>query len=348
MQNSIDHSSNVRIAFAGNLFVSSGKLVARDPYSISVRNAFKVSIPQGTHPVYLSIIPGDTGEQVIGAASLHFREELPAKWELALRPGQRLGMLKDGQIFGYCVESGLACFLDLDAVRFLQSRLEGNEAEFSNQLEQHRYWFPDSACQWGNIVLDPQTKKNLVFFMPGGGDGVYPSYFGYSATGELIGILTDFGLLDSTLLSDQERLSKLYLPFAKLPAHNLYRGIGTQIVVSGWQGDRAYLASDHHPSRQAQQWGYMVHRVPKDLQGTIHVTRFPSFFIPDEQVSAPCHYVAECNAPASIECAHCQRHYCVKCATELLAKGKGAGDVEDSRDHIAHCPECQYPKRGRW
>lgn len=338
-------ASDIRLAFAGDLAVSSGHIVGRDPYTRSSHGAYTTTMPTGIYPVYLSIVRESLGELVIAAASLRFREERPTRWEMAMRNGQRRARLRPGQIFGYPVESGLGCFVDREGETLLQrSFLQGDQETF----EQGRRWIPDTACEWGSMTLDPQTGQNLIFFTTGYGDNVYPSYIGYSATGELIGVLSDFGVLDAPTLSDQERLSCLYLSATtRFPVHHLYRGVGTQIVVPGWLGDRAYLASDHYPSREAQRWGYKVYRVPKDedVRGVVLVTRFPSFFVPDEQLSAPCHYVAECDAPAFIGCAHCQRRYCVKCATELLAKGADA--AEEDSDYGAHCPECHYPKRQR-
>lgn len=344
MKDKITDPLGVRLAFAGDLLVSSGCLVGRDPYTRASRGAYTATMPAGTYPVYLSLVRGDNREWVTAAASLHCREERPTRWEMAMRNGQRQVRLRPGQIFGYPVESGLGSFVDREGEALLQQTfLQGDQETFELALEQSRHWIPDTTCEWGSITLDTQTGQNLIFFTTGYGDSVYPCYVGYSATGELIGFLTDFGVFDNPALSDQERLSSLYHPTRpNFSAVNLYRGVGTQIVVTGWQGDRAYLASDHYYSTQ-RQWGYDVYRVPKETRGFGWVHHFSSFFVPDEHIHDPCHYVAECNAPAITECSRCQLLYCVKCATELLAK-----TVETDRDTVPHCSECHYPKRRDW
>lgn len=127
----------------------------------------------------------------------------------------------------------------------------------------------------------------------------------------------------------------------KPPVHNLYRGVGTQVMVTAWNGDRAYLASDRYPKLETQQWGYEVYRVPKETQGMVLVSEFPSRFVPDGQISAPCRYVKTCNAPASIQCPHCTRWYCAGCANELfLDLAKIIGEIAILPAPL--CPECHY------
>jgi hypothetical protein len=219
MKNETENASSLRLAFAGNLFVSSGRLVGRDPYARMAHGAYTVTTPTGTYPVCLSLAREDGGE-LVAAASLRFREGCPMRWEMAVRNGQRQARLRPGQIFGYPVESGLGCFVDREGETLLRTFLQGDQETFEQALEQGRRWIPDTACEWGSMTLDPQTGQNLIFFTTGYGDNVYPSYIGYSATGELIGVLTDFGVFDAPTLSDQERLSSLYLPVTtKPPVH---------------------------------------------------------------------------------------------------------------------------------
>jgi hypothetical protein len=55
---------------------------------------------------------------------------------------------------------------------------------------------PDRLRQksW-SAVLDPESGANLVSFFSGHGDGCYASYFGLTAEGEAVCLVTDFGLL---------------------------------------------------------------------------------------------------------------------------------------------------------
>ena len=52
------------------------------------------------------------------------------------------------------------------------------------------------TCNWGNAILDDTTDTNVIVFSAGNGDGYYSSYWGYSAQGAIVALVTDFGILD--------------------------------------------------------------------------------------------------------------------------------------------------------
>lgn len=51
---------------------------------------------------------------------------------------------------------------------------------------------------WTDLVLDEVTGANLIAFSSGWGDGSYPSFWGYDADGQRVGLVTDFGVLDAS------------------------------------------------------------------------------------------------------------------------------------------------------
>ncbi|WP_220211220.1 hypothetical protein [Reticulibacter mediterranei] len=113
------------------------------------------------------------------------------------------------------------------------------------------------------------------------------------------------------------------------------RGSGTQVVVSNWEGDRAYLASDRYFDQETQRWGYLVSRVPKEG------TRSVSHFVVEAHVSAVCHYGESCNASASVQCPRCTQWYCASHAGELfLDRAKIMGEIVMLPAPL--CPECHY------
>lgn len=125
------------------------------------------------------------------------------------------------------------------------------------------------------------------------------------------------------------------------PVHALYQGIGTQVVIPAWNGDRAFLASDHYSDSGTQQYGYDIYRVPKEVKGLCIVSTYPSYFVPYEHISVPCRYVDVCNAAGTVMCPSCTHWYCPEHVTELfLDRVKLMGDIVHLPAPI--CPECHY------
>lgn len=62
------------------------------------------------------------------------------------------------------------------------------------------------AADWQstNLLLDPATGANLIVCSSGEGDGYYASYWGLSAEGRAVTLVTDFGLLSHHIYAKQE------------------------------------------------------------------------------------------------------------------------------------------------
>lgn len=106
---------------------------------------------------------------------------------MALRPGQRMADLADDAFFGFAVDSGQGCYLDLSTLPFLQ-RLQRDESELDAARDRV---MQDCRAE----LMDPQTGANIVLFDCGMGDGSYPTWIGRSASGEIACFATDLELL---------------------------------------------------------------------------------------------------------------------------------------------------------
>ncbi|MEN7367849.1 DUF4241 domain-containing protein [Bacillus safensis] len=54
-------------------------------------------------------------------ALIKFTNEQAIEWEIATRAGQELNELKEDEIFGYGVNTGMGCFMDAEAAQYLQA-----------------------------------------------------------------------------------------------------------------------------------------------------------------------------------------------------------------------------------
>src|SRR5262245_48565258 len=120
----------------GLLRVSTGNIVACDPFLLTEPMAYTVTTPTGRFPVELFIAHFDGGDQRIAAARLGFASGVSDAWELALLPHQDVSQLEPDQFFGYAVDSGAGSFMDLDAARELDQRMTKDEEYFQEIIRQ--------------------------------------------------------------------------------------------------------------------------------------------------------------------------------------------------------------------
>lgn len=180
----------------GELRLTSGRIVAADPgYGPDGLEPFTVTVAPGSYRVELSRLAirynGGGEDERAAAVRLVIGDAPVTTWEMALLPGQKKEGLPTGHYFGFGVDSGVASFLDADAVPALE-RLAPTEATAADGLGPI-YDGLDGAI--GVNAVDPQTGANVVAWYSGWGDGSYPVWFGRDASGAVVQVVADMLLL---------------------------------------------------------------------------------------------------------------------------------------------------------
>ncbi|HEX8355617.1 MAG TPA: DUF4241 domain-containing protein [Pyrinomonadaceae bacterium] len=179
---------------AGELTVTSGRVVACDPLAAPETEPFTRTAPAGTFPVTLSVAHFEDGDRRVAGALVRFADGEPASWEPALRPGEEPSELDEGEVFGYPVDSGAGCFMDEETARLVLEHLD--EEEFAEALLAEMERTYEETWSWANVEFDPDAGSNLVAFSAGVGEGLYASYFGLDAGGRIVCLVTDFSLFE--------------------------------------------------------------------------------------------------------------------------------------------------------
>jgi hypothetical protein len=170
----------------GSLQLTSGSVVAADPFINIEAPGTAVRFPPGRYPVIFSVKDDD-----IEYALLKITDERPVRWEVALEAGEP--PLKPDEWSGYGVDTGTGCYLDVDAAFPLGVR---SQALATPNLLDIAYAEGYEKGDWANLCVNPTTGTNLIVFKSGIGDGVYPVFVGYGATGAPIALVTDFRIGD--------------------------------------------------------------------------------------------------------------------------------------------------------
>jgi len=183
----------------GELVLPTGRIVACDPLVGPDTHAFARTVVPGSYPVALSIAVMPTGDERIGFAMLRLSEAQAVTWEMALLPGEDLGTLEEGEFFGYGVDAGLGCFMDVEAQRSVLARWDALTPEqnyYDDVLESELGKNYKATRDWTLHQPEPARPANVAVFSSGWGDGSYPSWFGLDASGGAVALVTEFQLID--------------------------------------------------------------------------------------------------------------------------------------------------------
>ena len=182
---------------AGKIHLSTGKIVACDPLITNDMAVFKINFPKGDFPV---VVHKERESNCIAYVEIVFSDAQISEWKLATTEGQDIVELKGEEIFGYPVESGMGCFMDVetqDRLNHLEKRLFYRKgAEFMGIYEEffHEHFFDENCAidQFAFLKPDEEKSGNIFAFETGYGEGFYASYIGFGVHGEPVKIVSEF------------------------------------------------------------------------------------------------------------------------------------------------------------
>ena len=181
----------------GQLLVTSGALAATDPFVFPDSAPFTQPVPAGRYPVSIAIACFGTDERV-AFARVELSNSPAVSWTMALTEGQDPTTLEHDGFFGYGVDAGTGCFTDPVAGRLLADRMDQDDDYCDVIIEEMEKTYR-STRSWHDWRPSPGRDENIICFSSGWGDGIYPSFFGFSGEGHLCALVTDF-----FILSDEE------------------------------------------------------------------------------------------------------------------------------------------------
>lgn len=181
----------------GKIYLSSGKLVACDPLITNDMLPFSAEFPKGEFSVMLH---KEKDSNCVAYAEIIFNTAEIKDWKLATTAGQNIKELAEGEVFGYPVESGMGCFMDVDtqnSLNELEQKLYHNKGgDFMGIYEEffHEYFFDENGAIDQYAFLKPaETHPGTIFaFETGYGEGFYASYIAYDKNQIPVKIITEF------------------------------------------------------------------------------------------------------------------------------------------------------------
>ncbi len=181
----------------GKIYLSSGKLVSCDPLITNDMQPFGTEFPKGDFSVLLH---KERESNCVAYAEIIFSNSEVSEWKMATTVGQNEKELAEGEVFGYPVESGMGCFMDVDTQNSLndleQNLYKSKGADFMGIYEEffHEHFFDENGAIDQFAFLKPAEEHpgTIFAFETGYGEGFYASYIAYSKNGKPVKIVTEF------------------------------------------------------------------------------------------------------------------------------------------------------------
>lgn len=171
-----------------------GQVVGCDPLVFADSQApFTVTVQPGSYPLraWVAVLYKDAAvewQRRVAALQLVVRDESAVRWEPALTDGQDPAKLGEDEYFGYGVDAGTGTLADLVAVRALAGWDFEQIDDVFIPAQLPVTPVPGAIC----AITDAATAANVVTVSSGWGDGVYPTFIGYTAGGEVQSFVTNF------------------------------------------------------------------------------------------------------------------------------------------------------------
>lgn len=179
----------------GEVTVSSGQIVACDPFVFIEAKPFIRTVPKGRFPVRIAIMRSQRFDDRIAFARVEFSQAPVVTWEQALVPGQDPAKLGKDEYYGFPVDAGTGAFLDPAAgAEIAALPAEQMQALDDDWIRQGESYGKEHGLPFALPVS--RGAHAMVLFSSGWGDGAYPSWFGLAADGSVAMLLTDLRVVD--------------------------------------------------------------------------------------------------------------------------------------------------------
>lgn len=192
--------ATIEILYIGDLVLSSGQIVASDPFLISGTAPFEDSVEPGKYPIILSIAHIEEDER-IALATVQFSKRKPERWRMATtaKPSSRR-YTEYGQvtivegIYDHIVDYGCSSFADFELASWIAQKMAENDAYIYKLTERMQENYRNTR-EWAVVHPNPASELDIALFSSGGGDGSYHSFWGLAGE-ETVCLTTDFQMFE--------------------------------------------------------------------------------------------------------------------------------------------------------
>ncbi len=173
------------------IVITSGTIATCDPFVDTNPEPYTFQFPTGEFPVELAIAKFESDDERVVYARIVFSDQAAATYEMAALEGQDLASLTEREYFGYGVDAGTGCFMDASIASIYDEKMAENEALYDDLFDEMDKSYQHTRS-WLSFKPSDDRPENIICFSSGWGDGMYPSFIGKDAKGDVVSLVTDF------------------------------------------------------------------------------------------------------------------------------------------------------------
>lgn len=193
-QKMIEGIGELKAVEIGAIDFSTGEVIACDPFMFMDKPLVK-RVPVGKHTVLLNIIRFENADERVAYGILQCSKNAIVSWEMALQPNEDTSNLGDDEFYGYGVDTGTGGFMDqavCERLKIYEVERYRQDNDFNLYDEIEEEFDANYVPTHQSLVKEFEGIGSVALFSSGYGDGVYPSFWGFDADGEVVCLVTDF------------------------------------------------------------------------------------------------------------------------------------------------------------
>ena len=174
---------SLRTVDIGELILPTGSVIAGDPLYVASKDydPFSIKLQPGTYSVDAVIASCEADERI-------------ACVRLRANQSPEVGFEESSNL-AHGVDNAAWCFVDQEAAEEMGSFDEAEFDAFWKRMRDEMQVVYAPTRSWATLNVSERTRANMVVCDSGYGDGCYASYYAFGIEGQLVSIISDFGVL---------------------------------------------------------------------------------------------------------------------------------------------------------
>jgi hypothetical protein len=182
----------------GQIAFPSGKVTPKDTMVLDVECEVDRSIPTSLGDAEAVIAKFPSGDERVAFLRIKFHPQPAERHVIAIR---MIGpQWHESYREAYPVDSGYGGFVDHVAQKEINALLEAEDDKLAKKLHQELEQQTRPTWSWSNFEVKPGLR--ILVVSSGFGDGGYKTFYGLNAKGNVVSLVTDFGVISTQLSSE--------------------------------------------------------------------------------------------------------------------------------------------------
>lgn len=190
--------ATIQIVQLGQIEFPSGRVSPKDTMMLDIGAELDKTVPISAGNVEAVVAKLASGDERIAFLRVQFYPEPAERYQLAIRKID--SKWHESYREAYPVDSGFGGFIDFTAQEEVNSLLGAEDKELVKRL--HKELEVQSKPTWSWSNFEVKSGIRVLVASSGFGDGGYRTFYGLNSEGEIVSLVTDFGVITTDLTKE--------------------------------------------------------------------------------------------------------------------------------------------------